>query len=60
MFKVLYSYFSYVFMITLQFVNFPNYFVTESDDISSDDCDEDEDDVQSETDEELTSQSDED
>lgn len=44
----------------LQFVNFPNYFVTESDDIYSDDCDEDEDDVQGETDEASTSESDED
>lgn len=60
MFKVLHSYFSYVLIIILQFVNLPNYFVTESDDSYSDDCDEDEDDIQGETDETSTSESDED
>lgn len=60
MFKVLHSYFSYVLIIRLQFVNLPNYFVTKSDYIHSDDCDEEEDDIQGETDETSTSESEED
>lgn len=51
-------YFSYVSLVKLQFVNFPESFVTESDEIYSDDCDEEEDVVQDETDETSTSESD--